>query len=95
MYTELVISKTVIMTCNKKKYVGMAVGNKVHKQVRISLQHPMAYETNIVSHNHPYVSSCKPDYLTRVIRNHIPRANCSAHKERLTLPCISRTCMNT
>ena len=26
--------------------------------------------------------------ITRVIRNHIPSANCRAHKERLTLPCM-------
>ena len=41
----------------------MTVVNKVHIQAWISLQ-PASY---IVTHNHPYISSCKPDLLISTV----------------------------
>ena len=42
-----------------QKDVGMAMVNKVHIQVWI----PLLLALYIVTHNHSYISSCKPDLL--------------------------------
>ena len=56
----LLLYKYVIKRLHRnQKYVGMAVVNKVHIQVWTPLQ----LAPYIVTHNHSYISSCKPELL--------------------------------
>ena len=58
-HLQLITSKEVFH--KNQKYVGMAVVNKVHRKIlEVSITAPY-----IVTHNHPYISSCKSEIPTR------------------------------